>query len=145
MAAGLTIHQANVQHFHQAFEQVVSTLLMPADLQRILPTDGTLEVQDMHWDMACAIERQVWGQGFSPPIFCDEFQVKSQRIVGEKHLKLTLEKQGALVEAIFFQQQSPLPVNIRAVYQLQTNSYNGAKNIQLNLQHWEDIESAKSK
>jgi len=30
----------------------------------------------------------VWGQGFPAPAFQGEFTVQSQRLVGEKHLKL---------------------------------------------------------
>jgi single-stranded-DNA-specific exonuclease len=42
------------------------------------------------------------GQGFAPPVFCDEFRVVSQRILKERHLKLLLEKNGARYDAIWF-------------------------------------------
>jgi single-stranded-DNA-specific exonuclease len=45
---------------------------------------------------------QVWGQGFAPPVFCDEFRVLSQRILKERHLKLLLEKNGGAYDAIWF-------------------------------------------
>jgi single-stranded-DNA-specific exonuclease len=139
MAAGLTLREADFERFNAEFEAVVTGLLTPADLQAVIEVDGELDAADMHWDMACAIERQVWGQGFPQPAFCDEFQVMGQRIVGERHLKLTLEKNGRRIDAIFFQQQELLPQHIRAVYQLQTNEYNGVRNVQLNLRHWQPL------
>jgi len=44
-----------------------------------------------------------------------------------------------MVDAIFFQQQDLLPNHIRAVYQLQTNLFNGRQEIQLNVQHWQPV------
>ncbi len=65
------------------------------------------------------------------PLFADAFTVVNQRIVGEKHLKLYLEKQGKRFDAIFFGQTEFLPEQINAVYQLQTNTYNGLQTLQL--------------
>jgi single-stranded-DNA-specific exonuclease len=139
MAAGLSIYEEDIKRFDVEFEAVVTGLLTMADLESVIEVDGALDSQDMHWDMASAIERQVWGQGFPQPTFCDEFVVKDQRIVGERHLKLILEKKGHRIDAIFFQQQELLPQNIIAVYQLQTNQYNGVQSVQLNLRHWQSI------
>jgi single-stranded-DNA-specific exonuclease len=136
MAAGLSIEEKNFERFNTEFESIVSSLLTAADLESTLEVDGALELQDMHWEMATALERQVWGQGFPQPAFFDEFAVRDQRIVGEKHLKLTLEKEGRPISAIYFQQQELLPKRIFAVYQLQTNQYNGVQSIQLNIRHW---------
>ncbi|BCM25523.1 single-stranded-DNA-specific exonuclease RecJ [Methyloradius palustris] len=137
MAAGLSIREADFNVFNSSFEAVVAGLLTPADLESVVEVDGALDAIDMGWDMAAAIERQVWGQGFPQPMFQDEFKVLEQRIVGEKHLKLTLGKNRQRFDAIFFQQQDFLPENISAVYQLQTNQYNGKQSVQLALKHWQ--------
>ncbi len=139
MAAGLTIAADRFEMFEQAFEAVAASLLSPADLQAVIEVDGALDANDMAWDFACTLEQHVWGQGFPQPLFADEFVVKQQRIVGERHLKLTLEKAGRMVDAIFFQQRDLLPNTIRAVYQLQTNFFNGRQEIQLNVQHWQPV------
>jgi len=139
MAAGLSILEQNFERFNTAFEAVAASLLTASDLESVVEVDGALATQELQWEMATAIERQVWGQGFPPPTFCDEFVVREQRIVGERHLKLSLEKDGHRIDAIFFQQQSLLPKHIRAVYQLQTNAYKGQQNIQLNLKGFEPI------
>ncbi|MEZ0288133.1 MAG: single-stranded-DNA-specific exonuclease RecJ, partial [Methylophilus sp.] len=139
MAAGLTINETEFERFNTAFEAVVASLLTPADLESVIEVDGKLDANDVHWDMACAIERQVWGQGFPQPIFCDKFTVMEQRIVGERHLKMTLARDGRRFDAIFFQQQAFLPKDILAVYQLQTNQYNGVQAVQLCLRHWQAV------
>jgi single-stranded-DNA-specific exonuclease len=139
MAAGLTIREADFEDFVALFEAVVRELLSPADLESLIETDGELDSGDIHWDIACAIERQVWGQGFPLPLFSDQFRIVDQRIVGERHLKLVLEKQGRRFDGIFFQQQEYLPAEVQAVYQLQTNQYNGVQAVQLSLRHWQPI------
>lgn len=139
MAAGLSIHEADFERFQQGFEAVVRSLLTSADLESLIEVDGALESSDIHWDLACAIERQVWGQGFPQPTFYDQFSVEQQRVVGERHLKLVLGKSGQRFDAIFFQQQEFLPKQIQAVYQLQTNEYNGKQSVQLCLRYWQDV------
>jgi single-stranded-DNA-specific exonuclease len=135
MAAGLSIKQADFLAFQLAFEQVVGELLSPADLQAMIETDDSLEANNMSLEAAQILASSVWGQGFAPPVFCDDFVVVNQRIVGEKHLKLYLEKDKKRFDAIFFGQTAFLPEQIQAVYQLQTNAYNGLQTLQLQLVH----------
>jgi single-stranded-DNA-specific exonuclease len=131
MAAGLSIKQADFSAFQQAFETVVSELLSPADLQGRIETDGSLEANNMSLEASQLLASSVWGQGFAPPLFADAFSVVNQRIVGEKHLKLYLEKQGRRFDAIFFGQTELLPERVQVVYQLQANTYNGLQTVQL--------------
>jgi len=135
MAAGLSIKQADFLAFQQAFESVVSELLSSADLQAIIETDGSLEANNMSLEASQILASSVWGQGFALPLFADAFSVVNQRIVGEKHLKLYLEKDKKRFDAIFFGQTAFLPEQIQAVYQLQTNAYNGLQALQLQLVH----------
>ncbi len=135
MAAGLSIKQDDFLAFQQAFESVVSELLSPTDLQAIIETDGSLEVNNMSLQATQLLASSIWGQGFAPPCFADAFSVVNQRIVGEKHLKLYLEKDKKRFDAIFFGQTAFLPEQIQAVYQLQTNTYNGLQSVQLQLVH----------
>src|SRR5690606_31523038 len=64
MAAGLSISEDSFALFEKAFEEVVSSLLTPADLQSVIEVDDELDGTDIYWEMAVTIERQVWGQGF---------------------------------------------------------------------------------
>jgi single-stranded-DNA-specific exonuclease len=82
----------------------------------------------------------VWGQGFPVPYFHDRFAVMSQRVVGDKHLKLRIAKQGQEFDAMLFNQVDWLPDNINAVYQLVANEWQGRKELQIYLQHWSAVE-----
>lgn len=135
MAAGLSVRLEHFDEFRRAFEAVAQELLSPAELTRTFETDGELAPQEFSLELARTLEQQVWGQGFPPPSFEDEFKVQSQRIVGEKHLKLRLEKHGNLVDAIFFNQTEALPPSVRFVYGLAVNEYNGRQSLQLIIQH----------
>lgn len=135
MAAGLTIRQADVERFSHSFEAVVKSLITEADLEAVLEVDGGLENADMNFVTAQMIENQVWGQGFVPPVFYNEFEVLDQRLVGEKHLKLSLKKSSVVIDAIYFNQTDFLDNSIRVAYQLQTNSFNGAQKVQLNVRY----------
>ncbi len=141
MAAGLSIKQDDFPMFEQAFELVVKSLLNPADLEAIIEVDGDLEADELDWQTAQSLEKQVWGQGFPAPTFCDIFNVVDQRVVGTRHLKLKLKKmnQTNMIDAIFFGQQTFLPSTVRAVFQLQTNEFNGAQSAQLNIKYCESI------
>ncbi len=133
MAAGLTIKLADFEQFKHGFEAVVRSLINEADLASVLEVDGNLSPDVMTFETAQALENQVWGQGFAPPLFFDTFEVLSQRVLSEKHLKLTLKKDGATIDAIYFNHADMFEGPIFAAYQLQTNRYNGAQKVQLNL------------
>jgi single-stranded-DNA-specific exonuclease len=139
MAAGLTIKQLDFELFNQGFEAVVRSLITETDLESVLEVDGGLNPTDMTFATAQLLENQVWGQGFAPPLFYDEFEVINQRILADKHLKLTLKTidKPLVIDAIYFNHSTLLAGTIQAAYQLQTNSYNGVQKVQLNLQYIE--------
>ncbi len=137
-AAGLSIAAYDFDAFVAAFEQVAGELLDVHDLTQRIETDGALDATGMTLEMAQLLDAQVWGQGFPAPQFDDEFVVENQRVVGEKHLKLRLSRQGKPVEAILFGHNEPLPDHIHAVYSLSVNEYNGKQSLQLIVKHIED-------
>jgi len=136
-AAGLTLREENFGRFAEAFESVARELLSPAQLARAIETDGSLETAYLDLGLAQLLEERTWGQGFPRPLFCDEFEVLGQRVVGEKHLKLKLARGGRTVEAMRFNALDPLPSNVRAAYRLSVNEFNGMQNLQLVIEHWE--------
>ena len=105
----------------------------------IVETDGELEIAYLTLEMAQIVENQIWGQGFPQPVFCDTFEVVSQRIVGGKHTKLRLVREGRRIEAIRFNSLDALPSRIRAAYRLSVNEYNGLKSVQVNVEHAEPL------
>lgn len=136
-AAGVTLRETDLPLFREAFETIAKTLLSPADLMRTLETDGPLETGYMSLECARMLQAQIWGQGFPPPVFSDEFIVERQRILKEKHLKLTLSKNGARFDAIQFNFADSAPPRIRAAYRLDVNEFQGMASVQLLLEHFE--------
>ncbi|MCA1978462.1 MAG: single-stranded-DNA-specific exonuclease RecJ, partial [Thiobacillus sp.] len=137
MAAGLTLSAGGHPAFAAAFEATVRELLDPADLEGVIETDGELDPAEHSYELACALDSAVWGQGFPAPLFTGVFEVRGQRVVGDKHLKLQLDRDGAVFEAMRFFHPEPLPARIRAVYALMPNEFNGQQSLQLKVQHWE--------
>ncbi|HEX2605119.1 MAG TPA: DHHA1 domain-containing protein, partial [Oxalicibacterium sp.] len=139
MAAGLTIRASAFGAFTQAFEAVGKSLLNRHQLQRVIETDGPLEAEYFSTQFIELLEGQVWGQGFAPPLFCDEFRVLNQRILKERHLKLTLEKDGRQFDAIWFSHTESLPARTRVAYRLDANEFNGVTRVQLLVEHAEPL------
>jgi single-stranded-DNA-specific exonuclease len=149
-AAGLTIRTCDFEKFCDAFEQTARELLGPADLRRVIETDGDLDESEITLELAEHLMRQTWGQGFPQPAFHSRFRVEDQRVVGQKHLKLKLrktrtetgngqpEKSVFLYDAILFLHDAPLPVVIDAVYRLQVNDFKGDASLQFVLEHWSE-------
>jgi single-stranded-DNA-specific exonuclease len=140
-AAGLTIAEADLPRFASAYEQALEETLPAHARLRTVETDGSLAHTDTTLDVARLIEDGIWGQGFPQPLFCDTFAVESQRVVGERHLKVIVMKAGRRYEAMRFGAPGTLPEplspSIRAAYRLAVNEFNGLKSIQFNLEHVE--------
>jgi single-stranded-DNA-specific exonuclease len=136
-AAGLSIAAADYERFDAEFARTVEELLPAHARLRVVETDGALDAMHFSLEVARLLEAGIWGQGFPQPLFCDNFAVESQRVVGERHLKLGLVKGGRRIEAMRFGALDPLPQQVRAAYRLSVNEFNGMKNIQLNVEHFE--------
>ncbi len=136
-AAGLTIRESDLDRFAAAFESAAEGLVSPAALTRTVETDGELDSAYITLEIAQLMENQIWGQGFPQPLFCDTFEVESQRIVGGKLTQLRLVKDGRRIEAIWFNSLEALPARARTAYRLGINEYNGLKSVQINVVHAE--------
>lgn len=137
MAAGATLHEADLDRFRDLFAEIAGQLLAPADLTRTLETDGPLEAGYVNLETARLLENEIWGQGFPAPLFVDDFQVEQQRVLKEKHLKLRLRKGNSRVEAIQFNFASQPGATTRAAYRLSINEYMGVENPQLMIEYLE--------
>jgi single-stranded-DNA-specific exonuclease len=134
-AAGATLAPGALDDFRAAFEAIARAMLTPADLAQRIETDGALEPAELTCELAGVIQSQVWGQGFPEPRFVGRFTVETQRVVAEKHLKLTLASDGRRFSAIRFGCADALPASIEAVYRLDVDSYLGEDSLQLTLEH----------
>ncbi len=129
MAAGCTIEEEHIDIFEQAFAQVAHEWLDAATLQRKLEADGALAPQYRRVDLVDTLHAEVWGQGFAPPVFCEEVQVLSQRLVGEKHLSLKLKHQGDPVDGIWFGHTEPLPSTVKIAFRLDADEWQGQRRV----------------
>ena len=136
-AAGLTIRESDLGLFRDLFESTAAELLPEEARLRVVETDGELEASYHSLEVAQLLEAQIWGQGFPPPLFCDTFVVEGQRVVGVRHLKLKLLKDGRRLEAMRFNSLDPLPSRVRAAYRVSVNEFNGLKRAQLTIENVE--------
>lgn len=140
MAAGMSLTRENFPAFAQAFDEEVRRQLSVDDLQAVVVSDGELTAQEFSLQIASQLrEAGPWGQHFPEPLFDGEFYLVQQKLVGEKHLKMTLahDAQGQnLVDAIAFNIDpaiwpNPQAQKIRVAYKLDINEFRGNTTVQL--------------
>jgi len=140
MAAGLSLPRAHFETFRTAFAEEVARHLGADDLTGKVLTDGELLAADMTMELAQSLRAGgPWGQGFPEPLFDGQFEVLGSRVVGEKHLRLTLRQpQGRSIEAIAFNRAALQPSTgsrVEAAYRLDINSYQGNQTLQLVIEY----------
>jgi len=131
MAAGCTIERSGLDAFRAALEEVAAAVLGANAAERILVHDGPLEAT--HFDPALVrlLEAQVWGAAFDAPVFSDTVDVVSQKLVGDKHLRLALRVGGVVREAIWFGRSEPIADRARIAWRLGLDAYEGIERVQM--------------
>ena len=129
MAAGCTIEAKHFDQFDAALTQVATEWLDAATLTRTLATDGPLPATYRRADIVDTLHHEVWGQGFAPPVFSEELEVVSQRLVADKHLALKLKHQGQPVDGIWFNHTEPLPPKAHLAFRLDADEWNGVRRV----------------
>ena len=140
MAAGLSLAKGQLDAFSASFENVIASHADDDCFTVSIEHDGELDAE--HLDLQFANDLQnlsPWGQRFPAPSFIGEFEVVNQRVLAEKHLKLTLNfASKRFVDAIaFFQPESILckdHQHIQIHYELAINRFRGDESIQLMIQ-----------
>jgi single-stranded-DNA-specific exonuclease len=139
MAAGLKIKKSNYQEFANAFCEVISQNLSEKDCQDIIASDGELASHEMTLAFAEELRFIVpWGQCFPEPVFDGRFELISQRVVSQEHLKLELRLPGEdqSIDAIWFRadveswKHAPAQP-VRVAYRLDVNNFRDRKRMQL--------------
>lgn len=144
MAAGLTISTKDLPTFTKAFDDVVSKQISEDELRHRLVSDGALTSDDLSLEVAAMLrDAGPWGQAFPEPLFDDVFKIVEQRLVGDKHLKLKLEKDGKAIDAIAFFVDTDVWPNhrcsaIHAAYRLDVNEFRGRSSVQLIVEYFEE-------
>ncbi len=142
MAAGLTLAATRFDAFDAAFRAVVEAMVDPAVLQAELRSDGELQAHEFDRVHADALrDGGPWGQGFPEPLFDGVFEVLDWKIVGERHLKLSLRRDGVrgALNAIHFGGWTGAapPARCRMAYRLAGDDWRGPRAIQLVIEHLE--------
>ncbi len=148
MAAGMSLVRENFAAFAQAFDDEVRRQLSADDLQAVVVSDGELLPAEFCLPLAAALrEAGPWGQHFPEPVFDGEFFLLQQKLVGDKHLKMTLavDARGQQqVDAIAFNIDPQLWPNnqvqrVRLAYKLDVNEFRGKSNLQLLVDYLEAV------
>ena len=137
MAAGLTLDAASYEGFARAFEDATRASCDRALFARTVQTDGPLKADEIGLPLINAMDEHVWGQGFPPPLFSNVFTVIEQRLLKDKHLKLSLDLDGRRFNAIWFRRTELLPKEVRLAYRPVADDYNGMRRVQLFIEHAE--------
>ncbi|HEY6644014.1 single-stranded-DNA-specific exonuclease RecJ [Povalibacter sp.] len=144
MAAGLTLPAERLDDFRAAFDAEVSRWMTRDDATGVMHSDGDLAAGDLTLDVAHLLrESGPWGQAFPEPLFDGEFTVRTTRVLGERHLRMDVQREGgAVCEAIAFRHfdhddapQVAAGNRIEIAYRLDVNRYNGTERLQLVVEH----------
>src|SRR5450631_426926 len=149
MAAGMSLAEQSLEQFRTAFAKEIAVRADAESLRGVIHSDGELTGAELSVDTARLLRGAgPWGQGFPEPVFDGEFKILDARIVGGKHLKLSLRASAAgpqaePIDAIAFgyvggtAEDSELRADAHAhiAYRLEVNDYRGDERLQLNCQH----------
>ncbi|AGF48306.1 single-stranded-DNA-specific exonuclease [Candidatus Kinetoplastibacterium oncopeltii TCC290E] len=135
MAAGLTLNINDYVEFTEIFENTVKSITNNSKITPKIETDGSLEIEYTNLEISRLLKKQVWGSGFPSPIFVDDFKVISQKTIKGHHKKLILKREEIKFDAIWFNNIDNLSENIKAVYKIDENIWNGKSHLQLLIEH----------
>jgi single-stranded-DNA-specific exonuclease len=146
MAAGLTIDQANFARFDACFQAVSDELLDDALLTRQHIHDGNLRPDELTVEVGDLLAEELWGQGFPQPVFYGEFEVMSQTLMKEKHLRLQLRPLDSSpgvkpVTGVWFNHTQTLPARAHFAYRLVTDRFGGQARVQLMIEALDELGS----
>lgn len=131
MAAGCTIAEEDFGTFDTELTRIAQDGLDPSLLLRQISTDGPLDAQWFTPETVAQLDSAVWGPGFDAPVFSDQVEVLGQRLVGERHLKLSLRVQGQVRDGIWFGHTDPLPAKTQLAYRVNLDEFQGRQRVQI--------------
>ncbi|MEE9369496.1 MAG: single-stranded-DNA-specific exonuclease RecJ [Pontiella sp.] len=136
MAAGLEVKPDALDAFKMDFNKAVTTTLSGVDLSPVQYIDSLVEADEINGDFLEHLKRlRPFGESNPEPVWAmQQVHVSgSPRVVGEKHLKLSLACNGQSFEAIAFGYPiSKLPEGaLDIAFTLKENYWNGNTSLQL--------------
>ncbi|WP_028864065.1 single-stranded-DNA-specific exonuclease RecJ [Psychromonas aquimarina] len=137
MAAGLSLKEQDFKLFEKTLNEVLNEQLDSELLNNVILSDGQLSSTQFSLEQALELrDAGPWGQGFPAPLFDGSFKLLQQRLVGAKHLKMTLEIDGTVIDAIAFNVDldfwpNPLVKKVYCAYRLDINEFRGNRSVQI--------------
>ncbi|MDH4135426.1 MAG: single-stranded-DNA-specific exonuclease RecJ [Anaerolineae bacterium] len=137
-AAGFTVTNAKLEPLQERLRQIAMHQLEGVELLPTLSIDAEVDLSEMNWATHALLEQlEPFGYANPTPVFLSrEVIVRDARVVGERHLKMTLSDGRAVWDAIAFRQggwAGKLSHRIDVVYTLEVNEWNEEKRLQLNV------------
>lgn len=137
MAAGLTIPLSVFEEFRTVFSEILTTKMNDEMLCNALLSDGELRTDELTLEVAEILRSAgPWGQAFPEPLFDGIFEILDQRLVGGKHLKMTLMKDHQTFDAIAFNVDLNTWPNhrcekVNVAFRVDVNEFRGKRCVQL--------------
>ncbi|GAB4403524.1 MAG: single-stranded-DNA-specific exonuclease RecJ [Anaerolineales bacterium] len=137
-AAGFEVETERLDDLRDELLRMAHAELAERTLLPTLIADAEVQLGDMTWAFQRELARlEPFGYDNPAPIFvCRNVRIRDSRIVGEKHLKLSLSDGWMTWDAIAFRQAdraSSLPHVVDVAFSLEVNSWNGQDRLQLNV------------
>lgn len=143
MAAGLTVERANLGKLRTFFAEKAEKTVLALTANEVLKIDGAVGASGATTDFVDQLETAgPYGSGHAQPVFAiPSHRLRDSRMVGQSHVKITLEAQdGARLDGIAFRAaETPLGnllLNSRGAQLhvagcLNTDHWQGARRVQL--------------
>lgn len=137
MAAGLSIKESDFKLFAETLNEILVEQVESSLLSNTLLSDGQLTEPQFSLEQAQELrDAGPWGQGFPAPLFDGCFKLLQQRLVGEKHLKMTLQIDNRIIDAIAFNVDTQFWPNamvkkVYCAYRLEINEFRGNRSVQM--------------
>ncbi len=139
MAAGLEVKPGALDAFKKDFNEAVSSEISSMDLSPVQHVDAIVEPAEVGWSFLNQLKQlRPFGQENPEPVWglMNARVSGSPRVVGQKHLKLSVVSGGEQFDAIAFNYPlSNLPAaEIDVAFTLKENYWNGNTTLQLQVQ-----------
>jgi len=132
MAAGMTIHESDLEQFRELLDNQVSLALNGVIAGEEYLSDGEIPATEFNLELVTLLRNAgPWGAGFEEPCFDGEFELVERRTVGDNHLKMKLRwpDQQRSVNAIAFGQaeecEAAVGDRVQLLYRPQLNEWQG--------------------
>lgn len=137
-AAGFTVRNENLPALRARLEEIAARELEGVDLVPTLCIDAEIPLQEVNWATQALLQQLApFGCANPTPVLLSRgVRVRRHRLVGDDHLKLTLDDGRIVWDAIAFRQghwADSMPDRVDIVYSVEVHEWNDEKRLELNV------------